>query len=136
MICEPSWNPPHRDGRRRGLGLDDLKLSIEIIRQASEQGDHERYRNEAHAIKGASANIGANEVFKIARIANDDSEAEFKEYSASRHKDLCDALRNVEAAFKKLNDKKHISTDTLKPDHFPVLWKCEIPRFTNPTTSA
>ena len=93
--------------------LQDLKLSIEIIRQASEQGDHERYRNEAHAIKGASANIGANEVFKIARIANDDSEAEFKEYSASRHKDLCDALRNVEAAFKKLNDKKHISTDTL-----------------------
>jgi two-component system, sensor histidine kinase RpfC len=93
--------------------LQDLKTSIEIIRQASEHGDYERYRNEAHAIKGASANIGAIEVFNIARIANEDSEAEFNEYATSRNKDFSDALRNVEIAFKKLDEVKHLSTDTL-----------------------
>jgi two-component system, sensor histidine kinase RpfC len=90
--------------------LHDLKASIEIMRQASEQGDYVRYRNEAHAIKGASANIGANEVFEIARIANDDSDGEFKEYASSRHKDLCDALCHVEAAFKKIERRdSHIN---------------------------
>ena len=92
--------------------LQDLKTSIEVIRQAAEQGDYMRYRNEAHAIKGASANIGANEVFDIARSANDDTEDEFRANAMSRHKALCDAMMNAEAAFKKLDEKKHISSDT------------------------
>lgn len=105
-----------RDGFFRELVenyLQDLRTSIEIIRQTSELGDYVRYRNEAHAIKGASANIGANEVFNIAQIANADSEEEFKQYASSRHVDLCTALRNVEAAFENLDAGKHISTDTL-----------------------
>ena len=92
--------------------LQDLKASIEIIGQATAQGDYIRYRNEAHAIKGASANIGANEVFDIARSANDDTDEAFRANAMMRHKALCVAMANVEAAFKKLDEKKHISGDT------------------------
>lgn len=82
--------------------LYDLRASIEVIQTAVAADDFSKYHNEAHAIKGASANIGAKEVFEIARSANDDSEEDFQEYAKARSKDLQSALKTVEVSFKEL----------------------------------
>ncbi|MEJ2407362.1 MAG: ATP-binding protein [Candidatus Thiodiazotropha sp.] len=82
--------------------LHDLKQSIEIIQRAVIEGDFSRYHNEAHAIKGTSANIGAREVYEIARITNDDNEQDFQKNANNRCKDLSSALRIAEVSFKEL----------------------------------
>ncbi|MEJ2118660.1 MAG: response regulator, partial [Alphaproteobacteria bacterium] len=82
--------------------LHDLKQSIEIIQRAVIEGDFSRYHNEAHAIKGASANIGAREVYEIARITNDDNEQDFQKNANNRCKDLSSALKIAEVSFKEL----------------------------------
>ncbi len=82
--------------------LNDLSASIGVIQKAIESGDFNKYHNEAHAIKGASANIGAKEVFEIARLANEDNEQNFEEYANARCKDLQSAMRTVKISFKEL----------------------------------
>jgi two-component system sensor histidine kinase RpfC len=82
--------------------LNDLSISIKVIEDAIAANDFNKYHNEAHAIKGASANIGAKEVFEVARLANDDSKQDFTEYAKARCKDLQNAMRTVEISFKEL----------------------------------
>ncbi len=80
--------------------LQDLKASLDTIRNAVLDGDFQRYHNEVHAIKGASANIGAKEVFQLAKLANADSRQAFEEVGVTRHEDLVRAMSTVELAFK------------------------------------
>jgi HPt (histidine-containing phosphotransfer) domain-containing protein len=82
--------------------LNDLSVSVKVIEEAITANDFNKYHNEAHAIKGASANIGAKEVFEVARLANDDSKQDFTEYAKARCKDLQNAMRTVEISFKEL----------------------------------
>jgi two-component system sensor histidine kinase RpfC len=82
--------------------LQDLNKSLKIIENAIKDDDFQRYHNEAHAVKGVSANIGAKGVFQIAKLANDDNSSEFKESGQTRHDEFVKAMREVEIAFKEL----------------------------------
>ncbi|MET0065305.1 MAG: ATP-binding protein [Candidatus Thiodiazotropha sp.] len=84
--------------------LQDLKISLQVIEQAVKDRDFDRYHDEAHAVKGASANIGARSVLAIAKRANDDSKQEFDEFGLQRHQDLLESAERTDVAFKSVLD--------------------------------
>ncbi|MCG7925714.1 MAG: Hpt domain-containing protein, partial [Candidatus Thiodiazotropha taylori] len=90
--------------------LSDLSRSLELIQQAIDANDYNRYHDESHAIKGASANIGANEVFTIAKKTNDDSKKEFDQFGKERYQELVNATSRVERALREVL-LKHNSSD-------------------------
>ncbi|MBW9261360.1 MAG: response regulator [Candidatus Thiodiazotropha sp. (ex. Lucinisca nassula)] len=90
--------------------LSDLNTSLELIQQAIDANDYNRYHDESHAIKGASANIGANEVFTIAKRTNDDSKKEFDQFATERYQELTNAASRVERALREVL-LKHNSSD-------------------------
>ncbi|MET0080705.1 MAG: response regulator, partial [Candidatus Thiodiazotropha lotti] len=90
--------------------LGDLNTSLKHIQQAIDDNDYDRYHDESHAIKGASANIGANEVFSIAKKTNDDSKKEFDQFGKDRYQELVNATSRVERALREVL-QKHTSSD-------------------------
>ncbi len=97
--------------------LQDLEVSLKVIEHAIEENDFDRYHDEAHAVKGASANIGANEVFQIAKRTNDDSKRDFDEYGLERHQELVRAAAKAESAFKVvLDDYMMAQKESVQPD--------------------
>jgi two-component system sensor histidine kinase RpfC len=82
--------------------LHDLHISLQVVERAVSASDYIRYHDETHAIKGASANIGAQEVFHVAKLANNDHKIDFDSCGRTRYEHLVKAVDNVESAFKEL----------------------------------
>ncbi len=99
-----------------GLFYIDGLRKTEYIEQLYENQDYHNYRIEVHALKSASANIGAKDLSEQAALLEMAAAADNEEYIQNNHGAMLEAYKTLLQSIKEMQDKQREKEQRLHPE--------------------